>query len=731
MATLRRTNTSNDRIKEFQARRTARQQDQSSQQGGSTTGISGRGGFGTSLISEAAGTGGAIGGASLGAGIGTGILPGIGTVIGGGIGGLIGGFTGGFGGRAVENKVRDDEFRVGDALKEGALSGAFGAGGAAFTGLRGVKAAGGLANLAGASDDVVKGVVLGGKKAGKQFAQGGIDDILKSSGNATVGTAGRGKVDNFIDKNLAQQYGTLSKPVRKITDPARTVRELADAGVYKPEDAARIASVVTGGDGILNKAVVKASGGARRVDTSTLRGVFDDAVSNVGLVDADKKSITQIFNTKMKALAGGAKGSLDPNADPSDVLDMIKSLEKASINLKGKGANYAMPTPQRLDQAGVLDLVVDELTEKLYKDAGANANLANILTPALRKDLITLNPNNKQWATWVDKNVMGAKNVGQIRSAQRPFVAASQMVEEGAKNEFSMGGQLVRNSRGLREKVADTVLGGASEVAARTGAKATRALPSLPSGVGASLRTGRQLATGTATRGIGNSLLNPTDQGIPQDMQSGILQQDAQSLLGAQQMQEPLGQELLEQPQSNAIDVQGIALQLINKGASMEEVQQAIEELTTINAIQDGSFFQPEEEEQELTAAQATRAASAQNALNDIPIIEQAIADGSLGGRKALPGATSQIGRRLLGTENLDAALFNIADNILRARSGAATPEPEVKRFMEGFLPSPLDSEQAKRQKLQRAVAELQSYTNPQGAATGTLQEALSQGGFQ
>jgi len=233
---------------------------------------------------------------------------------------------------------------------------------------------------------------------------------------------------------------------------------------------------------------------------------------------------------------------------------------------------------------------------------------------------------------------------------------------------------------------------------------------------------GSQLAKGTALRGATNQLNQQSDLSTLQDATAAPLSQGSEEFDVAQPQ---------EQPQSNAIDVQGIALQLINKGASMEEVQQVIEELTTINAIQDGSFFQPEEEEQELTASQATRAASAQNALNDIPIIEQAIADGSLGGAKALPGSGTQIGRRLLGTENLDAALFNIADNILRARSGAATPEPEVKRFMEGFLPSPLDSQEAKRQKLQRAVAELQSYTNPQGAAAGSLQEALSQGGFQ
>jgi len=80
----------------------------------------GRGGFISSLISEAGGTGGAAGGAALG----TALLPGVGTLLGAGIGG----FLGGTGGRVVENKVRDDRIGLGDALKEGAISGIAGAG---------------------------------------------------------------------------------------------------------------------------------------------------------------------------------------------------------------------------------------------------------------------------------------------------------------------------------------------------------------------------------------------------------------------------------------------------------------------------------------------------------------------------------------------------------------------------------------------------------------------------
>lgn len=126
-----------EEIKRFQARRMAETQLMQPQ---TTQKPRGRGGIATSLISEAAGTGGALGGAALGASIGS-VVPGIGTLIGGGLGGLIGGFGGGFGGRAVENKVRDDEYRLKDALTEGLISGAFGAVGGYGRAAKGLKAA--------------------------------------------------------------------------------------------------------------------------------------------------------------------------------------------------------------------------------------------------------------------------------------------------------------------------------------------------------------------------------------------------------------------------------------------------------------------------------------------------------------------------------------------------------------------------------------------------------------
>lgn len=138
----------------------------------------GRGGFLSSIISELGGAGGAATGAAAGAAAGS-VVPVLGTAIGGVVGAGIGGLIGGFGGRAVENKVRDNQNLLGKggsfktAAGEGALSGALGALGTGVSAARGIKAAGGVSELRGltnSSDDLTKAILKGGKKAGMTIA---------------------------------------------------------------------------------------------------------------------------------------------------------------------------------------------------------------------------------------------------------------------------------------------------------------------------------------------------------------------------------------------------------------------------------------------------------------------------------------------------------------------------------------------------------------------------------
>lgn len=162
----------------------------------------GKGGFLTSLISEAGGAGGAAGGAALGATLGS-VVPGIGTLIGGAVGAGIGGFAGGTAGRGVENKIRDNQNFLGaggsarSAFGEGALTGALSGLATGASALKGLKAAGGLKGLstaANGSDEALnlmsKQILNGGKKAGTSIAMNGMENpglLSKTGGSLRTG----------------------------------------------------------------------------------------------------------------------------------------------------------------------------------------------------------------------------------------------------------------------------------------------------------------------------------------------------------------------------------------------------------------------------------------------------------------------------------------------------------------------------------------------------------------
>lgn len=364
-----------------------------------------------SLISEGGGTGGALGGAAAGAAIGS-VVPGVGTVIGGLVGAGLGGFLGGTGGKLVEDQVIEGKTNIGGALTEGAISGVMGAGP-----LR-------LAKLAQGGAAALK---AGGAQTLESALVGAVDEPLK--------TSARGKMLDLGNKALASQYGTIGKNVARATDPADTIGKLAGFGITKPQDAERIAGVISGGDGIINQAVTKAVGNASKVNTSNALNVAKTQINDLGLVDADAKEVLQIVSAKLGSLGKGV-------ADPAKTMQVMRDLEKRIADYSGKGGNYKMSDPRRMEKAKVLGAVRDDLEESLYGAAGANKNLSAVLTPELREQLLALAPKNAKWAQYVDSNVMGAKTVGDLRSATAPFVRINKIINEGDMNSLTMGGRV-------------------------------------------------------------------------------------------------------------------------------------------------------------------------------------------------------------------------------------------------------------------------------------------------
>jgi len=247
----------------------------------------------SSIISEAGGAGGAVGGAAAGAALGS-VVPGIGNIVGAIGGGIVGGFTGGFGGRAIENKVRDNEYRLADALKEGAVSGVFGGVGPAFQGARGLgalaKASGtkgigqGAKVLSGMSDDAAraaagKAIAKGGAKAGRAISGGEVLD-LASAAKQTAGRNASERIGNSwyrstlgID-DIVQPGKTKPNTIFKADDLAGEARKIGLKG--SPADMQRQAAVQYGR---FNKQVSAEL--AKSTTKRSSKELYDNAVKEV------------------------------------------------------------------------------------------------------------------------------------------------------------------------------------------------------------------------------------------------------------------------------------------------------------------------------------------------------------------------------------------------------------------------------------------------------------------
>jgi hypothetical protein len=287
-------------------------------------------------------------------------------------------------------------------------------------------------------------------------------------------TSMRGRAVAKGNQALASQYGTIPRPVARATDPSETFGKIADLGFTKPQDVERIGSMVTGSDGIINKAVLRATGGATRVKTDGLTRIAEDALENNGVVDSGANSVRAIINAQMKRLAGGPAGSIKPGAHPSEVMAVMKDIEKHIAQRTGRGETYSLPTPASVSEAKALKQFRDELEERLYTGAGANANITKVLTPEFRQELISLAPGNPKWVKHVDENIMTAKDVSTLRSSQAPFVRANRLIESADLNASTYGGR-VGNSFGGRTilaSAADATIN--SNPAKRATAKALR-----------------------------------------------------------------------------------------------------------------------------------------------------------------------------------------------------------------------------------------------------------------
>lgn len=333
---------------------------------------SGMKGWLSSLIGEAGGTGGAIGGASLGASLGS-VVPGIGTVLGGLAGAGIGGFLGGTGGQLAENKVRDNSFDVGKAVKEGAVSGVLGAGPLRLA--KGGLAAGkALATGAEVAPTVEKSVTssLLGKFPGTKGATQSASRLESRAGGFGIGQTLPGETP-LAPKDVQNIRGILRKNSIKTGHP--------DSMVIQIEDRLNSA----------NKDIQGALAGANRNLTKDEVSSIIDSFTNVIKGDATtdpavRKSATVFANNLQKNL--------------KTVEDVVIQRRNFQNNLINWGRNPASAIPGKEESARAVRTALNDFI--------SNPNVA----PELAKS-------NKNWSELAKASDYVTREAGRLTSASQ------------------------------------------------------------------------------------------------------------------------------------------------------------------------------------------------------------------------------------------------------------------------------------------------------------------------
>lgn len=552
----------------------------------------------------------------------------------------------------------------------------------------------GVANIpAAVSRGLNKGVL---KKAGTKLEQAG-SDLLGTQANLTRAEGRK------IGALPSEVIGSIQK---------RT-------GVSDINTARRVADNITGQNGAYSELVRNAIGNSPGVDIGDLRKVADDVLASDAplITGAQRKNILEQVKNSVVSTYGGSKGSLSTIANPLEALSTSQNFRTIANDIK-RGASVSAADKQL---AKVYDKLAKEIEDRLYKTPGIEEGL-KLAAPDRARDLRNLAAKTtdkaeaKAYNRLADELENPNLTVKDLRSLQKDFVNLTKIGDATATAQAGAAAQLGDTMQGLGRVIqrptnllaiplnAQTArVGGILSNAGRklqgTGAPQQSAgTPGVTSqAVGAGVRI-------PGARGIGDAVQAPEE--VPVDETTNEPYDTSaiyQGELPSAQTQSPFSSENIQKL---------ILADLASTGGK---------NVNTLMSLYEA--FGQQASKPTLNATQTSRAAAAANALQDIPMIEEAISSGKIGIAKGILGG-NPIGAAALGTQDIDAALFNIADNILRARTGAAAPEAEIRRFMTSFLPGPFDTSEAKKAKLERAVRELEGYINPQETLTN-YQEAL------
>jgi len=218
---------------------------------------------------------------------------------------------------------------------------------------------------------------------------------------------------------LLEQYGTLDAPVRRaVGSPEDVLTTLYDDyGLKTPADVQYAANHVTGRNGVVSQMTRELAASANNVDTTITRDWLQELMDANGLLDDEQKTVT-------KQIAGALKRA-NSSSDGATTLDIMKQLEKQSARYKGKDGTYHHATEAETRKGIILDLVHDELQDRLWDAAG---DPKKVLTPKRITELKSMYKDNDAWANFIDNRLAKSTSGAELRSAMKPLVDGSKIV---------------------------------------------------------------------------------------------------------------------------------------------------------------------------------------------------------------------------------------------------------------------------------------------------------------
>lgn len=544
---------------------------------------------------------------------------------------------------------------------------------------------------------------------------------------------------------LLEQYGTLDAPVRRaVGSPEDVLTTLYDDyGLKTPADVQYAANHVTGRDGVVSKMTRELAASADSVDTTITRDWLQDLMDSNGLLDDEQKTVT-------KQIAGALKRA-NTNSDGATTLDIMKQLEKQSARYKGKDGTYHHATEAETRKGIILDLVHDELQDRLWDAAG---DPKKVLTPKRLTELKNMYKDNDAWAKFIDNRLAKSTSGAELRSAMKPLVDGSKIVY-GSKQ--SAGGFADRAYKAATSANPIVAMGQMAYDAALDSSKAKQARASKYAKDAAKAKaqlTGQDAPKASSGKGIGTRISNAASALNNDTFSNARLGGNVGDAYNMPSFGEIATRQLSRQAGLNAMRDQDRQAQV---QSGMQEMQNITNEYN--NAVQQA------QQAQQAYAQSMQRQNSGTDTLNRISLgMERALAAGDINAYSKLadlyqqaykiyglqnPEATKNETKALSGnqskaltglqqlqtlsgmTPSLSTALANspvsgivdmfggddyanqakgLALTLGYLQSGANITPREAENIGRAYIPTAYDSEQVRQSKLSRAEQLLRNY---------------------